>query len=874
MPSIRYPRLTSLIALSLALGELDAINAFWVPTGPGTDSWNVAANWSTNPTIPNSPNDVANFVPQPSVSQATIDGPGALTFTIGTLKLQATANGMPPDVTFDSAMTLKFQATNKAQINVGSGIATYFLRNKISLISDLDIFQNNLSSTSAFTLDGVISGANNINYWGPGEMIFGQTTANAYTGTTTINNGTLNLAGTAFTIVGPLIVQNTGIIDINQPNQLGPSVNVTVQNQGQFFANGNNQSCNSMTVSAGIVTMNGGTMTLTASGVPALILRNGQYDGNLDFPNGGFISCNNTSGGSSTISNAQINLEGNLNVPIEVLGGPNNFLTIRETIVTNGTLRKTGTGTLGIGGTIDNYPAFTVAEGILSVGQVTITSITVNPGAFLEGGGVATTSGGIFNNGTLAPDTQDETGLFIVRGSYNQGATGTLAIDIANSHTGDADQLEVVNGSVSLAGALDVNLISGGVIQNGDQIVIVDNTSGTGVTGTFATFNSNLPSNVHASLIYNPFSVLLAFDVLSMPTFFNVSSPIFATNDEHNLQMIRRCQFMRSRLSSPNRADMYAAEPALGFSTDGLTASAGKILASAPAPKKEQIDVSRFRNTPEGKPVSFYFGPLGSFGKFGNIQSQKGFNYNTAGGIFGGDYAMSWAGIGAEIGYEHVDASVKDHAGSFDIDNVFGRIYSTIAPSSDPHMFLDIAVGMGGQWYNIRRNINDATAEAQTHGWEWDTYFGFGYDAWFDNVRLTPLLAVQAIDLYIKKYRENSAGADNVVVGHQHRKSLRSDVGMSLGGRLVRESVTWLPEIRGTWQHEFLDHRKKVGIAATGFEATSQVTVFGSSRNYGIIGTEQRFLFADKWTIAGDYDFQWGKHQHSNNFLFELGVYF
>ncbi|MBS0615431.1 MAG: autotransporter domain-containing protein [Verrucomicrobia bacterium] len=867
--SIRYPYLASLVASSLFLSSVEAIvDSSFAQGGPGTFSWDVAANW-TPLMVPNANGDIARFDPKPTVSPVSINTMGAgTTITIGSLYLSATANGMMPDVTFTAPFTaLKFQAFTASQsalISVGSTGARYFFDIPITFASNTDIYQNN-STSGAFVFDQAIGGSGNVNYWGPQEMIWEQIIDNSLSGTVTVNAGTFTLAGTSKTIFGPLVVQNAGFLNLTQPNQFGPNVDVTVKNGGQVTGNGNNQSCRSLTIAGGgDVAMSSGTWTLTqTSASPALSFARGNYSGNLSLPNGGFITCDATQG-SSLISNAQINLGGNT-VQVRVLGKVLSGLSMEATVVTNGTLQKTGDGTLSIGGTpSDNYPAFTVVQGELDIGQATVASVAVNPGAAVKFGN-ATIPGGAINNGTAI-----ESGGILV-GNYTQTASGTLLATLRQ----DSAAFNVNSGTVNLAGALQAQLADARVV-NGEQLVVIDNSLGTGISGTFASFSTNLPSNVHASLIYNPFSVVMVFDVLAIPAHVNVANAVFATQDAHNLQMVRRCQFMRSRLSSPNRVDI-ASSTSASFSQDELLASAGGFLAQGKEASNEpskQVSASRFRNNPEGKPLSIYFGPLGSFGHIDNIHSQKGFHYNTAGGLFGADYAFSWAGFGGEIGYERFDAKVKDHAGSFDIDNVFGRLYATITPSSDPRMFLDMAIGMGGEWYNIRRKVSGATPKAQTHGWEWDTYFAFGYDAWFDHVRLTPIIAVQSIDLYVKKYHERDAGNQGVIVNHQHRTSVRSDVGMSLGGKLVREKVTWLPEIRGYWQHEFLDKPKKLGIAAVGFEATSQISVFGASKNYGIIGTEQRFLFSDKWTIALDYDYQWGEHLRSNNFLFELGVYF
>ena len=108
------------------------------------------------------------------------------------------------------------------------------------------------------------------------------------------------------------------------------------------------------------------------------------------------------------------------------------------------------------------------------------------------GGGVAVGSGVLNGSGKIGGDLANENGgtvapgnspgTLTVDGNYTQGATGTLAIEIAETAF---DRL-VVNGQANLAGTLDVTLLDGYVPSDGATFDILDFSS---VSGDFDTLN-------------------------------------------------------------------------------------------------------------------------------------------------------------------------------------------------------------------------------------------------------------------------------------------------------------------------------------------------------------------------------------------------
>ena len=906
-----YPRITTLIAATLLLSsEVNAWDWWWktspqeieplqptdlLPTAgisyswiTTTGNWNTAANWNPNSSFPQNQDDTAAFSPNPTSIDHDITAlPVGLTFSLGTLKLDISAvdtSTSIPTLLLTNEFTLNFNTSSgNALLEVlttNGGQASYEINSPITLTSTLDIIQNSSYihlGNAALHVVCNISGNGGINYMGPQNAIFNFTTPNTFSGTANITGGTVQFDyGGVIGIPGDLTISNTGAVELQSNGVLSTSTNVTVTGPFAILNFENmNQNFNSLSLSGTLV--NTGTATLTLNSTTPLSLTSSNFIGQLVILNNGTLSVTNNAGTSSSITTSSTDIGTTLlTIDVAAVNSIDLVTTNSTFTATTGALEKTGAGTWQMAGsTSSSYPDTDVNHGTLYINGtgIAVSTIQVDAGATLAGPGPVTTASGITNYGTVSPTFSGLTPqTFAVTNGYAQNTTGTLLINVLNTHTGVNDKLQLT-GSAALDGALSIHLLPGVTVISGDSITILEATGG--VTGTFSTVTNNFPTGVTATVEYTPNVVFIVFQGTIIPltpaelalNFFssagytNLANTLFALNDEHNLQLVRRCMFLRSRFSpvAETKAPLV-----------GLLAS---NKPGVPDKKSEQISVSRFRNDPQGKPLSIYVAPVGSFGKFDHVHTQKGFRYHSVGGLAGVDYAFTKAGVGAQIGYERIDAHVQQHWGNFDINNIFGRIYSTFAPFTHAPFFIDAAVGFGGEWYTIKRKTPINTAQGKPSGWEWDAYLGFGYDGWINNVRFTPLVALQSIDVRVGKYREHKAGINDIQVGRQHTTSLRSDVGLSVGGKLVRTSVTWLPEVRGYWQHEFWARHRSVAIAA-GQGITSNVSLLGLDRNYGILGTEQRFLFADKWTIAGDYDFQWGKHQHSNNFLFELGVYF
>lgn len=71
------------------------------------------------------------------------------------------------------------------------------------------------------------------------------------------------------------------------------------------------------------------------------------------------------------------------------------------------------------------------------------------------------------------------------------------------------DQLVVKNGLVNLDGTLELNSLPESSFASGTQLIVIDNSSGTLITGTFAAFQYTLPNHLKAHLEYTSHQVII-----------------------------------------------------------------------------------------------------------------------------------------------------------------------------------------------------------------------------------------------------------------------------------------------------------------------------------------------------------------------------
>jgi autotransporter-associated beta strand protein len=368
---------------------------------------------------------------------------GLLKDGLGTLALGA-INTYTGGTTINSG-TLMVAADN----NLGSGslaINAGTFRTAGNIASPRAITLQN--AASAIQVDGAfnytassgatVSGTGGLTKTGTGTLDLTAATVN-FSGTTTVNAGTLNLS--SLTSTAQTTVASAAALNVSSANlTLGPlanSGNVNFTNAAGTITMGTLTGTGTTTFSAGasIPTMSGGTISVAG---PASITT----------ATGGTANLSGASASITTLSNTAVNLASGTALSVaagtQTAGG----------IIGAGSLTKTGTGTLTLG--FDNtYSAgTTISAGTLQIGN---------------GGATGSIVGNVTDSGSLIFNRSDSytfAGVVSGSGALQKSGTGTLTLTGANTYTGgttiNTGTLQLGNGI--LPGSVVGNLTNKGVL--------------------------------------------------------------------------------------------------------------------------------------------------------------------------------------------------------------------------------------------------------------------------------------------------------------------------------------------------------------------------------------------------------------------------
>ena len=409
----------------------------------------------------------------------TKSGSGTLTLSGANTYSGTTVNAGTLSVAGDANLGSGAITLNRGTLAVTSAAT---IDNAITLTDDGTF---DLAATTSFT--GQLSGEYRLAKWGLGDLIVANSNNTNMTGEIAVFEANLlvadgsympstvvlrggNLIFTNATTVSSVVavqadafISNSNNVTLNNVIELGDS-NHTLTKAGagrltlastansQFMAGNVVVASGILSVSddrhlnSGDITINGGTLAITATGI---------YDNNLVIG----------------ASNAVIEVPNN--VTATLVGG----------LTGVGGLSKTGMGSLGLSGTGSFTGATTVSAGALLVNGSTASGTTVASGSLLGGSGTMGGNVTVQSGGTLSPG--NSAGTLIINGNLSMNSGSTLALEINGSTAGTQYDRLVVNGTVNVAGAT-VSATHNYTAGQGDFYTIIVNDGVDAVAGTFS----------------------------------------------------------------------------------------------------------------------------------------------------------------------------------------------------------------------------------------------------------------------------------------------------------------------------------------------------------------------------------------------------
>jgi autotransporter-associated beta strand protein len=431
------------------------------------------------------------------------DGSGALTVSGGTLDLGGFSSLRTGLITFSGGSVINGILSNNT--------ATSF------------------SATGTGTVSATLAGSAGLTQSGTGTLTLAA--ANTYTGTTTVNGGTLRLGdgGSTGSLATSDAIVNNGNLTIDRSNQVTQGTDFSsaaITGNGSFTQAGTGTTTlTAANTYSGTTTVNAGTLQVgnnSALGTGTLVLNGGALSASDDVTartlTNNFRFSNNATLGDS-VNSAALTLSGtgDLGTTTRTLTN-NSDVTFAGVLSNTAGITKAGTGTLTLAAANTYTGLTTVNAGTLrygtnnaiATGGVTVNGSTLDIGAFSDtvgaitvsaGGNITGTTGVLTGTGMTVTSAQGNSlisanlgGAYRLNITGNNLGTGTVTLSGSNSFTGvelanaNTVRLNINNnnalgtGSLTLANS-EIGNTSGSVVTVTNTFFIGGNTSFTWMGG-------------------------------------------------------------------------------------------------------------------------------------------------------------------------------------------------------------------------------------------------------------------------------------------------------------------------------------------------------------------------------------------------------
>jgi len=208
----------------------------------------------------------------------------------------------------------------------------------------------------------------------------------------------------------------------------------------------------------------------------------------------------------------------------------------------------------------------------------------------------------------------------------------------------------------------------------------------------------------------------------------------------------------------------------------------------------------------------------GIFAKVTNISDVPNYRYSSGGFTVGADYAWNeHLSTGVFTGYQGTYAKY----GNGGVNTVNSALFGGYAAFQQDGFYSDAIIGGSYNGYTARRPIQfstiDRTATSNPNGGQFNTYLDAGYDWHVNKFTFGPLVSGQYTYAGIAPFTEQGAKSPDLSVDQQNVNSLRTN----LGGRIaytwnLTDQILVIPELRMSWQHEFLNNSRSIGASLDG----------------------------------------------------------
>ena len=445
-------------------------------------------------------------------------------------------------------------------------------------------------------------------------------------------------------------------------------------------------------------------------------------------------------------------------------------------------------------------------------------------------------------------------------------------------------------GAATIGNALLVNVTVTGPIANGSSFNIVDATSGTNGSTVTATSNTTrylfsaaptangivkitatqVPLAVVVGPVGNPVAPIVAPVIDALPVT-PATAPLLTAitllpSAQQVASALAQLQPGAANLASPQTSyratqqfqqvwasHMEEAEAACGENgTDDQTSNRSAL-------RPEDDTTCQPANT---RP-HFWGAAFGYSNSQSNANGYEGYNSSGYGAMLDYDIPLNTtttAGVGVRYARSNLDGNASDSQAN--INSYQATAYLGYAPGP---WFANIALVYGVDDYMGTRQVDfagvDNTAQSDYSGHQVTAFGSTGYHFYVGDGKtvITPLATLQYTRLDVDNYAETGGNLVNLNISGQSYDLVQSGLGVKIARDFTLSDMQVLsPELHVNWLHSFgNDTMSNTAAFATGGPTFTALGV-KPARDIYDVGAGLVLASGKKWSLNGDYDYQWG----------------
>jgi len=220
--------------------------------------------------------------------------------------------------------------------------------------------------------------------------------------------------------------------------------------------------------------------------------------------------------------------------------------------------------------------------------------------------------------------------------------------------------------------------------------------------------------------------------------------------------------------------------------------------------------------------------------------------------------------VGLATGYSHTGASFRGSGGSVQANTWPLTAYAAYLPEA---FYAYGSLGYALNLFTLERQLTfgdlNRKTQSSTTGNQFNAYGETGYDLKLSRLVVTPVVSLAYSNLWVDGFTESGAGVLNLKVSPQNAQSLQSGVGAKVAVPLKRGSVSVVPQVYATYQHEYSNSSRVLDASLSQAGSTFAFQTDSPRRNFAVAGANVTIMTQKNLKVRLDYNAEVGRGNYT-----------